>query len=536
MARIRAIAWSSILGILLLAAANPVVWAAPSWSSGDIGAVQASGSYTVNGGSYSVLGSGADIWGAADEFQFVAAPFVGDGSITARVVSQTDTANWAKAGVMLRETLTTGAKHASVLVTPAEGVVLQSRALTNGNSVSTLGPFTKAPYWVRLVRSGNSFSGYASADGVNWRLIGTQTVTMTASQIYVGLAVSSHANGALSTAVLDNVTVASGTVVPNDTEPPTVPSGLNVANLTSTTLTLSWSASSDLPSPGGSGVGGYYVYRNGGSTPIASITSGTSFNDSGLTSGTSYAYEVAAFDKASQPNVSAPSSPLQVTTPSGINPSWSSVDVGSVRASGSYTVNGGIYTVQGSGADIWGTADGFQFVAAPMLGDGSITARVVSQSDTASWAKAGVMIRETLGAGARHAAVLVTPAEGVVMQSRTVTNGNSVSILGPFAKAPYWVRLVRSGNSFSGYASADGVNWRLISTQTVTMTASQIYVGLAVSSHANGALSTAVFDHVQAPTIAPGAVTVTPRNAALTLSQSQQFAVSTLSGATVNWS
>src|SRR5581483_1887063 len=351
-----------------------------SWTSGDVGAVQASGSYTQSGGTFTVSGSGADIWGTADEFQFVSTPLVGDGSITARVVSQTNTSTWAKAGVMIRETLAVGSTYAAVEVTPSQGVSMQDRTLTNSNAISTLGPFTKAPYWVRVVRAGTSFSGYASADGVTWTLISSTTISM-ASQVFMGMAVCSHNNGAISTAVFDNVTVSSGVAPPPDTQAPTVPTGLATSNVTANSLTLSWTASTDLPNPGGTGVGGYFVYRNGNTTtPIATVTSGTSFNDSGLAAATTYKYQVAAFDKASPANVSAASAALSVTTQSsGGGTSWTSGDVGAVQASGSYTQSGGTFTVSGSGADIWGTADEFQFVSTPLVGDGSITARVVSQ-------------------------------------------------------------------------------------------------------------------------------------------------------------
>lgn len=508
MARLRGTPWSFVVGIWLLATASSA-WAV-TWTSGDIGAVQASGSYTQNGSTFTVTGSGADIWGTADQFQFVSTPLTGDGSITARVVSQTNTNPWAKAGVMIRESLAAGSTYAAVEVTPAEGVSLQDRTLTNSSALSTLGPFAKAPYWVRVVRAGNTFSGYSSADGVTWKLIGTATITM-ASQVFMGMAVCAHNNPALSTAVFDNVTVVSGTAPPPDTQAPTVPTGLAASNVTSSGATLTWSASTDLPNPGGAGVGGYFLYRNGNTTtPVATVTSGTTFNDTGLAAATTYTYQVAAFDKASPANVSAPSSAISLTTQSAGTTVWTSGDVGAVQTSGTYTQNGGTFTVQGSGADIWGTADEFQFVSTPLVGDGSITARVVSQTNTNAWAKAGVMIRESRAAGSTYTAVEVTPAEGVTMQDRTLTNSSALSTLGPFTGAPYWVRVVRAGNTFSGYSSADGVTWKLITTTTITM-ASQVFMGLAVCSHNDGTLGTAVFDNVTAVSgTAPPADTQAP--------------------------
>src|SRR6185437_15948964 len=105
------------------------------------------------------------------------------------------------------------------------------------------------------------------------------------------------------------------------------------------------------------------------------------------------------------------------------------------------------------------------------------------------------MIRESRAAGSTYAAVEVTPAEGVSLQDRTLTNSSALSTLGPFAKAPYWVRVVRAGNTFSGYSSADGVTWKLIGTATITM-ASQVFMGMAVCAHNDGVLGSAVFDNV----------------------------------------
>jgi chitodextrinase len=96
-----------------------------------------------------------------------------------------------------------------------------------------------------------------------------------------------------------------------DTQAPTVPTGLAASNVSTTSATLTWNASTDLPNPGGAGVGGYIVYRNG--TQIASVTT-TSYNDAGLTPSTSYSYTVAAFDKAIPANLSAASAALIVMT------------------------------------------------------------------------------------------------------------------------------------------------------------------------------------------------------------------------------
>jgi len=88
----------------------------------------------------------------------------------------------------------------------------------------------------------------------------------------------------------------------------------------------------------------------------------------------------------------------------------------------------GTYTMTGSGADIWDNGPGageyhneFHFAYKMLTGAGSIVAKVESAENTNAWAKAGVMIRETLDGGSKHAFAAVTPANGVASQARPDT-------------------------------------------------------------------------------------------------------------------
>jgi YD repeat-containing protein len=174
---------------------------------------------------------------------------------------------------------------------------------------------------------------------------------------------------------------------------------------------------------------------------------------------------------------------------------WLNGDVGSVGKTGTWTRSGITHTIEGGGADIWGTADEFHYVYVSLKGDGEIVARVASVEKTNSWAKAGVMIRETLSANSKHAFVAVTPVSGIVFQRRTATGGAS-SGTGTSGSAPYWVRLVRSGNTFTAYKSADGASWTEIGSVDITMGVT-VYVGLAVTAHNDSTRCTAIFDNVR---------------------------------------
>ncbi len=174
---------------------------------------------------------------------------------------------------------------------------------------------------------------------------------------------------------------------------------------------------------------------------------------------------------------------------------WLTSDIGTTVPFGTASFSGSTFTIQGSGADIWNSADAFRYVYQLLTGDVTITARVVSQSNTNVGAKAGVMIRAGLDAASVHAMSAVTPGCNLVFQYRTATGGTTSNTTGPIGAAPYWVRMQRTGSTFSSFASVDGQTWIKEGSATITMP-SQVYVGMIVTSHNNGTLGTGVFDNV----------------------------------------
>ena len=181
------------------------------WSDTDIGTVSVSGGASFLNDSFNLLASGGDIWENADAFHFASKSLAGDGSVTARVVSIQYTDPWAKAGVMLREDNSPGAKYVFMALTGQGGSALQSRTATDGSSASADGPAAKLPHWIKLTRSGNTVSGYVSADGTNWISTGSVTNRLN-KKILAGLALSAHNNSVLNSTLFDNVSVVSGKV------------------------------------------------------------------------------------------------------------------------------------------------------------------------------------------------------------------------------------------------------------------------------------------------------------------------------------
>ncbi len=180
----------------------------------------------------------------------------------------------------------------------------------------------------------------------------------------------------------------------------------------------------------------------------------------------------------------------------GIDPSAASTDE-SYGVAGTAYLNNGVFQIAGSGRDIWNGADHFRYVYQPMVGDGTLSARVTSFQYTSGWAKIGVMIRETLDPGSSYQMVEVTPGNGVVAQHRTNTGSVSAQkkLTGLPVIAPYWLKVTRQGNTFTTYCSTDGKNWTTVNTRTIPM-ASQVYVGLAVTSNNTAMLNTASIDKV----------------------------------------
>src|SRR5262249_78738 len=129
----------------------------------------------------------------------------------------------------------------------------------------------------------------------------------------------------------------------------------------------------------------------------------------------------------------------QAQLPSG----WSQGDIGSVGVSGSGSYANGTFTVQGAGTQIWGTPDPFHFGYEALPGDGVFVARGVSITGNSSYGAAGVMIRETLDAGAKNAKTADWPAYGgIYFDLRTSTNGGTVEPGGVSVTLPYWVKVV----------------------------------------------------------------------------------------------
>ena len=186
---------------------------------------------------------------------------------------------------------------------------------------------------------------------------------------------------------------------------------------------------------------------------------------------------------------------------------WTGVTVGDDTPLGSesYDAAMGTWTIEGDGHDIWDNSDDFRYVYKYLIGDGSISARVVEWGNGSNaWAKAGVMMREDLTGESRHAMTVVTAGNGGggAWQRRMSTGGGSSSNhdFGLGMEPGWYVKVERTGDEFKGYVSQDGVAWDNVG-DTLTLDlrykgVSGCYIGLCVTSHAAGELRMATLDNV----------------------------------------
>jgi RHS repeat-associated protein len=450
------------------------------WLDQDIGPIGIAGSATFSSSIFTINASGQGVGSTVDQVHFAYQPLSGNGTIVARVVSFTG-ATYPQAGVMIRETLDDGATSAFISY-ESTTVYFWDRPTTGASTSYQTAAGGSLPYWVELVRSGNSFTGYMSPDGVNWTQVGTtQTIAM-AQNVYVGLAVSSDTNSSLTTATFDNVSIST----------PTVPAPI----ITTVSATTGSIGSQVVITGEGFGVSQSTsaVMLNGAPVTINSWsnTSITITIPSGATSGPLLVSVAPAMNDSNYVLFTVTSQPL----PNG----WLDQDIGPVGIAGSATYSSGTYTINGSGQGVFYAADQIHYVYEPLLGDGSIVAQVATLTGNSS-PPAGVMIRETLTPGATSAYVAYRASTGYFVV-RSTTGATSTYQTGGSPTLPYWVKLVRSAGTFSGYISPDGVTWTQVgTTQAITM-AQNVYIGFAVSSDTNSSLATATYGSV---TVTPGA-------------------------------
>ncbi len=201
------------------------------WQCQDVGTPSPSGNEAYSSGTWTVDGTGPQIGYQTDSFHYVAQSLTGDGTISARITSQQNTANGAVAGLMMRANFSSGSSNYGIFVTPGDGMLLQYR-LHNGLQTYQLTPPTGTlPIWLRITRytdttvspSQQIFSAYTSTDGINWTFVPWSSVAIPemSGTILAGMAADADSSRSTSAVTYTNVTTSTASISP----PTTCPAG-----------------------------------------------------------------------------------------------------------------------------------------------------------------------------------------------------------------------------------------------------------------------------------------------------------------------
>jgi len=266
------------------------------------------------------------------------------------------------------------------------------------------------------------------------------------------------------------------------------PADAQAVNVVGGGVSVQWSPVTD------NSLSGYNVYRaTSVSGPYTKLTgspiNAISFTDSNPGTGTVY-YRVTAVDSAGESEGTNASVAVSQISQSDV---LTSADINSTPAGSTTIVTPGKdYNVVAGGADIGGTtADGFRFLYEQATGDFDMKVQVNSLTQVIPNTFAGLMARESLTGGSRMVFSGASASDGYRFNYRTDTDATGTfNKVGTVSYPNVWVRLVRQGDTFTGYSSTDGTNW----TQTGQVTLSlptQVYVGIAVASHSTTQTTTA---------------------------------------------
>jgi len=171
---------------------------------------------------------------------------------------------------------------------------------------------------------------------------------------------------------------------------------------------------------------------------------------------------------------------------------WSSNNVGNANGSAIYKpcTSNGQFTVTAMGFST-SSSDVLHLASRQLCGNGEIIAHLASVNN-AGWG--GITLRESLAQGSKMVALKAQGNGNIRRMIRTMTNG-PVNNLNYSRPQHDWLRLTRSGSTFVGYTSMDGVNWTFAFSANVSMTGC-LYAGLFAESINGTVTTTAVFDNV----------------------------------------
>ena len=371
------------------------------WLAADAGATGLYGSTTFDApsGTWNVAGAGADVWGSADAFRYVFPYPAGANEIVARVDSEENTSQFAKAGIMFRAVaptsggISSGDPHVLLDVVPGGGIEFMTRSQARGDTTFLATTSVTFPVWLKL-SLGQGVTASVSEDGTSWQTVGVTSSPFSSAPL-AGLIVTSHDTQALNHAVFSHVSATT-------------------------------QAPSALPSP------------------------------------------------------------------------WIDTDIGAVGQAGSASFDANLnqFTVIGAGADIWGTADSFNYLYSPLAGDGTVAAVVRGEQNTSQFAKAGLVMRSTTDPASTSVIVDCLPDGTIEFMARTSPGGQTTFIASNADESfPRTLFLKRQGATITASVQNSTGNVTLGSVMVPDFASGGVLAGLAVTSHDTSVTNTATFSN-----------------------------------------
>ncbi len=172
------------------------------WTVNEIGKTVCKAS-AIDNSTLKIRTNGTQLIYGPDNFGFLERRLIGDGTLTARIVSLDNTDAYAKAAVQIRQELDENAINAMMEWTPSGWAYFQFKPTVGGASNYGQYAYTKLPLWIRITRLGDQITGLISEDGKSFKKVGTTSLQMP-QQVHIGLAITSNAKEA-TTAIIDNI-------------------------------------------------------------------------------------------------------------------------------------------------------------------------------------------------------------------------------------------------------------------------------------------------------------------------------------------
>jgi regulation of enolase protein 1 (concanavalin A-like superfamily) len=499
-----------LIGLLALwGVGEPAQAELPSgWTARDIGAPSPPGRTAVEGSGpsavWAVTGTGSDIWGPADQFQFVYTPLPGDGGVTARLLTQTggNADGWAKTGTMLRETTAANSRCAYMPYTNGGRFQpswrLQAGQTPTDNGLGRVGrTLATGPIWIRTQRRGQRFEHLTSNDGETWQLLGVMNVPIPPTKaILAGLCASMHGGNRPVLVRFDNVSVSDEILGPQPSGPSPVQ-----ADPGNGTVLLTYGAVE--------GAVGYNIYRREVGEPTSARVllnalphpytwyTDSGDRDDGPPNGVHYLYSVrGVFKGGGGKLIETRQSPEVMAAPQVELAPGFRLRYWNTTTPATLELRYGMLAFTVNGADIWDVADSGVFFARPATGDYSFSVRIVEKPaadapNASGNVKAGAMIREGVGPSDRYAFVFTTSGRGVLWEGnrKTRVGGDGSGrysqegTVSDETEYPLWLKLTRRGTTVTAYQSNDGASYTPVGDpQFFSQMSANTYAGIAMSS------------------------------------------------------